>query len=427
LSGLPRVVASLIQMARRLLHFLLVLLGVATAGNLLACRYSVRDTGFIDLGNSPYRLELSAAPDFPVATRRAWEQAAAAVLLDSNLSFAAGPDLRPGEPATLRLVGPDDRSLLVGEVPADPSVAANRLEAIVRSPARDQLYRESLRAYGVVLLIAGTDPAATSQAQAAAEAAIAKVARLIPGMPKPVDVPPQLVVLPVAAQAAEAIFLWGLGLDPAPSRDPRLALLYGRGRRLGSALEGPLITETVLRERLVLIGQDCECDLDRGWLRGPLAPGRWDRALQVAAAQALGFDPENPVVRAEVSRIVERGPQPGQRRRTGGTAQALGYHEESVESLPEPTDLAEPSPQTTPTAPALASGNPRLPTMAQQVPPGGLVPPGPVPQPITPTPPPARLNLRLWMFVGGLATTVVVLGAWFGFRGFRGNRDTHYR
>ena len=58
---------------------------------------------------------------------------------------------------------------------------------------------------------------------------------------------------------------------------PRLqAIVFGRGRRLGEPLEGALITRTVLQERLAMIGQDCECDLDRAWLKGPVLPGRWE-------------------------------------------------------------------------------------------------------------------------------------------------------
>jgi len=108
-------------------------------------------------------------------------------------------------------------------------------------------------------------------------------------------------------------------------------------------LEGPLITQTALRDRLLLIGQDCECDLDRAWLKGPLLPGRWGRELQQAALDTLGFDPGNPMVRAEISRIVERGPQNPGRRRPPSSGTSLGYSEESVETvLGSESDPAEP-------------------------------------------------------------------------------------
>jgi hypothetical protein len=318
---------------------------LAGAGLILACRYSVRDTGFIDLASAggSYRLELMAPPDFSPAARRSLEQAAAVMLMDANITLETGGPTRPGEPASLRLVDSEGRPLTVATLTNATENFLPLIESIATSPLRDQLYRESLRAYGLILLIEGSDAADNQRARNAAQSAIDATAKLMPGMPKPVDVPPQLVVLGRAAQAAESILIWGLGFEPTPSDQPRLALLYGRGRRLGSTLEGPLITQTALRERLVLIGQDCECDLDRAWLRGPLYPGRWDRSLQEVATKVLGFDPENPMVRAEVSRIVERGPQPGQRRKSAGTAQALGYAEEAVESPAAPADETDPS------------------------------------------------------------------------------------
>ncbi len=368
-----------------LVRFWLCLAGASLA---LACRYSVRDTGFIDLAAAAgaYRLELSAPPSFPAESRRALEQAAAVLFLDSNITLETGAAPRPGDPATLRLVDAESRSFPIATLTNATLDAYKLLDAVATSPLRDRLYRESLRAYGLVLLIEGSDAAANQRAQAAAQAAIDATAKLIPGMPKPVDIPPQLIVLPAAAQAAESILLWGLGFEPAPSDQPRLALLYGRGRRLGSPLEGPLITQTVLRERLVLIGQDCECDLDRAWLRGPLYPGRWDRSLQEVAAKVLGFDPENPMVRAEVSRIIERGPQPGQKKKNAGTAQALGYSEESVESpsndQPDPSDQSDRTDQTDRTDP----------------------------------PRPAQSSRTLWVILAGALTAAVTAGAWLFIR-----------
>ena len=355
---------------------------LAGAGLALACRYSVRDTGFIDLAAAAgaYRLELSAPPSFPADSRRAFEQAAAVMLLDSNIALETGPAQRPGDPATLRLVDADSRTLPIATLTNASLDALKLLESVATSPFRDRLYRESLRAYGLVLLIEGSDAAANQRAQAAAQAAIDATAKLIPGMPKPVDIPPQLIVLPAASQAAESILLWGLGLEPTPTEQPRLALLYGRGRRLGSPLEGPLITQTVLRERLVLIGQDCECDLDRAWLRGPLYPGRWDRSLQEVATKVLGFDPENPMVRAEVSRIIERGPQPGQKKKNAGTAQALGYSEETVDSpADDPSDRSDPPDRTD------RSDPPKSPR-------------------------------TLWIFLAGAATAVLTAGTWLFIR-----------
>ncbi len=115
-----------------------------------------------------------------------------------------------------------------------------------------------------------------------------------------------------------------------------------------------MITRTAVQERLVMIGQDCECDLDRAWLKGPVLPGRWDRELQEIAARTLGFDPENPMVRTEVSRIVLRGEGDRSRQARPTTALALGYTEESVDTEVSDSTVAGPSgdsPDSTPVEP----------------------------------------------------------------------------
>src|SRR5690606_38634283 len=112
--------------------------------------------------------------------------------------------------------------------------------------------------------------------------------------------------------------------------------------------------------------QDCECELDREWMKGPLLPARWDAGRQQQALQSLGFDPENPLVRAEVSRIVLRGPGTGQMKKLAGTASGLGYSEVLLDELPtnELPDLesagvtAATEQVSNEPAPALAAANP---------------------------------------------------------------------
>lgn len=363
-----------------------------------ACRYSVRDTGFVDLGHSSWRLELSSIPSFSTQIQESLSRAVKQVASDCNLEFQSRMESAPGATPQLRLLDGEGRSLNVASgdsLPRDDAGAQRLVDSVFQSPARDQILAEALRAYAVVLLVEGSDAAANERARDAVKSAIANVTRLMPGMPKPVKVPPQLIALPLAAQTREAVLLWSLGLDPQPTGDPRVAIVYGRGRRLGTSLEGPLITQTVLRERLVLIGQDCECDLDRAWLRGPLMAARWDRGMQDAAAKILGFDPENPLIRAEVSRIVERGPQPGQRRKTAGTSNALGYSEDSVDSLPAPADLTERT--ETPAASEAETPSPAVQAAGQGSAGSGAA------------------SALWWVFGGGLGISIVV-ASWIALR-----------
>jgi hypothetical protein len=89
-----------------------------------------------------------------------------------------------------------------------------------------------------------------------------------------------------------------------------VAVLIGRGRRLGPTLKGDEITAGKLQQILAVAGQDCECDLDRSWMQGPMIPVRWGPERQQSAYNNLGFDPDNPLVKAEISRILARGKNP---------------------------------------------------------------------------------------------------------------------
>lgn len=332
-----------------------------------ACRYSIRDTGFVDFDAAVYRLQLTPG-GVPPATTALFLQSAAGVFLDSNIEF--DPAEAGADGAGLHLRDASGRHLLISspdQLPGDASGIQQVMESIASSPARLRIQNEALRSFAVILVVDGTNSAANARALEAIRTAITSVERLMPSMPKPVSVPPQLIQISASELPREKVLLWGLGLAPEPIADPRLALVYGRGRRLGDPLEGPAITRTAVQERLVLIGQDCECDLDRAWLKGPVIPGRWDRGLQEGAAKSLGFDPENPMVRSEVGRIVLRGDGERKRPSRPSSALALGYSEEPVDdaagtspasapTVQSPTQNVLPSPSNPATAPTAIPG-----------------------------------------------------------------------
>ena len=124
-------------------------------------------------------------------------------------------------------------------------------------------------------------------------------------------------------------------MEPKTTLEPQAVVLMGRGRRVGEMMSGGLITRTALQEALAVIGQDCECGLDRVWMQGERFPLAWGQTEKKAAFTELGFDPDNPKVKAEISRIIARGPNS----RTSGNTQsasenfdqlALGYSEDII-------------------------------------------------------------------------------------------------
>ncbi|MBL9127053.1 MAG: hypothetical protein JNL97_05375, partial [Verrucomicrobiales bacterium] len=247
--------------------------------------------------------------------------------------------------------------------------------------------------------------------------AIDAIAPLLPAMPKPVEVPPRVLAIPSKDVAAEAVLVAGLGMQPARVADPRVAVVFGRGRRVDEPLEGALITRTVLQDRLAIIGQDCECDLDRSSLQGPVIPARWDTSRQEAAARALGFDPENPLIRAEISRIVLKGPaKPGAKRNVSGAfdALALGYSEEPIDAPTTATSSAASSAAVAELPPAPGTREPEAPA----IPSPSATPSGSRSRPETePAPPSATARaLGLWLALSGSGLVVATCGAWLLFR-----------
>ena len=327
-----------------------------------ACRYTVRDVGFADLGNERYTFYCFVDDQVPAARVDQLGQAAAVLFGDANVQFqlvnlANGdhPQAKrlakrtPGVPTGL-LLSPDGELAWPVNFPAakPDNPEWDFLSSVVSSPTRDELIEKLIPAYAVILFVEGTDAAQTKRARTAVDDAIKAITPLMPQMPKPVDHPPVVVVVPAKRVADESVLLWSLGLDAAPVPEPQAVVLMGRGRRVGQSLRGGLVTRSELQEAMAVVGQDCECGLDRVWMQGERFPLSWGRAERTAAYAELGFDPDNPQVKAEISRIISRGPnsRPSGMPSSNHFEQlSLGYSEELIEFNIEPEELPEAEPE----------------------------------------------------------------------------------
>ncbi len=335
-------------------------LAAAVAGQ--ACRYTVRDVGFVDLGNERYTFFCFIDDQVPGERVDQLGQAASVLFGDANVRFqlvdlAKGghpqakrlAKRKPGVPAGLLLSPNGELARTVNfpsAAPDNPEWAF--LSAVVSSPVRDELIKKMIPAYAVILFVEGTDATQTKRARVAVDGAVKAITPLLPEMPKPVDHPPEVVVVSAEQVADESVLLWSLGLDAGPVSEPQAVVLMGRGRRVGQPLRGGLVSRSELQEALAVVGQDCECGLDRVWMQGERFPLAWGRAERTAAYAALGFDPDNPQVKGEISRIISRGPNS----QPSGTASSnhfeqlsLGYSEEVIEFNIEPEELREPEPE----------------------------------------------------------------------------------
>jgi len=297
----------------------LVLL-VAIALPAMACRYSVREVGFVDLDEAPYQFYLYPG-DAPADVVARVKRAAYTAFIDAHvLIHEVGPDSQPETDYAKRhhletfpagvFVAPEGQSLPVTfpeAALADDDGLLALLHPLVTSPKRDVLLEKVIEPFCTLLLIHGDDEKLNVTTKARIEAAIVELTDNMDQLEKGTEVPPQLVELTIAERATEAPLLWSLGLSPTVMTEPRVAVLFGRARRMGSILRGDRVSQESLMEVMTLIGASCECGLDRKWMQGPMLPLEWDSTDQAELAAHLGFDPESPLVKTEISQIIAQG------------------------------------------------------------------------------------------------------------------------
>ena len=264
------------------------------------CRYTVRDVAFVDLGDESYRLELRVpAPDAETLG------VVASSLLDTNVRYEVNELEAPDVEATLH--HPDGRSLEV-DLWSGGSLDVVKLNGVSASPLRDQLLDEVFTHYAFCLFVEGEDAEKNARAREVIDGAFTELGKIYDQMPKAVGERPRLTTLPHARRSDERVLLFGLNIDEA-GKEPALAILMGRGRRVGPVLIDEQISPTAVFGILNAVGQSCECDLDRSWMQGPRVPLRWDVAAKERVVQDLSFDAESPFVKTEISGILARGPQ----------------------------------------------------------------------------------------------------------------------
>ncbi|MDP6409908.1 MAG: hypothetical protein QGI46_11070 [Planctomycetota bacterium] len=288
----------------------------------LFCRFTVRDVAYVDLGDGAFELYGFVADPRDTELDGRLERLSTAVLLDSNIdarwfdpdgelpreAAASLRDLQIQQFPTAVLARPDGELLEIDlTAGADAfELAGERLTALVDSPVRRRFRSLAVETYCMVLLVTGGDAVRDGAARTTVEAAFGRLRDIWDQMPKDVGRPPELVE--VTEPGNEHVLLWSLDIETERDGEPAVAVLFGRGRRIGPVLEGAAITETALFGILNAAGQSCECELDRSWMRGPRIPLRWGKALKARAVERLGFDPENPRVKSEISALLARGP-----------------------------------------------------------------------------------------------------------------------
>ncbi len=317
---------------------------------LAVCRFTVRDVAFVDLGDTPYQLvAFISASDQPEGAAQ-FSSLTAAILAEANVDARCiDPDEESEDSASQYLsqlqiqdypaavlIAPDGRArnvpLVRDEMSFDES-AGICIEALVSSPRRTEIRDAVLAHLCVIVTAEGRDATANQAAHSAATEAIAEIEKVFDRMPKAVGDLPIEISIPFVERKREALLLWSLGIDEG--EEPAAVVMFGRTRRVGPALRGTAIDGRSLFGILANTGQSCECGLDRSWMRGPRIPTRWDEDTRSRATKLLAFDPDSPMVKAEVSSILARG---NEKKSTPGASVEellLGYSEEAVFETPQ--------------------------------------------------------------------------------------------
>lgn len=347
-----------------------------TSGAARACAYNVRDVGFVDLDRQPYQLYAFIDGTTPEPVAAALGQAAYALFLESNVhvesvDLGATPDHAAKAFLTQAGVGTLPAAVLHSPsgavraipLPAEPAGIRPALEPVLVSAQRSALMDATLAHYAVVLLVEGSDTAANERAATAISEAIHQMGTRMAMLPKKVDLPPILMTLPRVAAAEEDWLLWSLDMDPVAT-EPQAVVLYGRVRRMGPNLTGDGITALQVGQYLNVIGADCECGLDRRWMQGTMLPVAWDEARHTAAAASLQFDPEDPMVKMEISMALSKSAHTT----PGATAPSLssityGYQETAVGD-PETEATPVEAPPVAPAVDKVAPAPPATPPLA---------------------------------------------------------------
>lgn len=301
-----------------LILLLLIVTGVTDQAN--ACRYNVRETGFIYLAQKPYHLFIYYADNTSGKDVEMLKQLASHHFVESNIepqfvniddedSSSAYPKPNKSTPLPAAMLQSPDGQIL--EFPLSSkglsleASAGKAFETISHSRIRDEILRKCINNYAVILLLEGTDSNANKEAREAAKAAIEHIASKMSLLPKKIDKPP--VLLTIRNNDPDNILPWSLGLDNSPSQMPKVAIIYGRGRWIGPIIKGELISKRNLSELLLIVGADCECGIDKDWMRGTMIPASWNEKSKKDVAINLEFDPENPLIKKEVRHILRMG------------------------------------------------------------------------------------------------------------------------
>ena len=285
------------------------------------CEYNIRDAGFVNLDDTPYRLYFFIDDKTPAKSIEVFKEESRRVINGSNIlpvivHISRDRDHKAMEhyrfwdfqdPPTFILTSPDQRTLPL-HIPNDKIVNRDSIQKVlqnaVSSSVREEILAHIVKAYAVLILIEGPNPEENRSAFEKITQASRKINSVMSQMPKRIENPPHIIVFPKNRTMGEKIFLWSLDLNTEDMDRARIAILFGRGRIFYSPFESASVSASDIIDMLTIIGLSCDCGLDKKGLIGQRIPLRWDESLQKEVVKFLGFDAENPFLKREIAGIL---------------------------------------------------------------------------------------------------------------------------
>ena len=330
------------MVSRAVIHaFLCIVLFSNTTA--FACRYTVRDIGFVAIRGPEFSLVLRVNPK-NASRFEAIVPELKRTLANSNIEFqaviddkAATADGSENDSPTLVLVDRNGGEITI-EASAETLMNVDLFQRDIIERNFGKVLRKlcdnSLDSFAHIVVLEGTDSAEATRVRAMVEEAVGAIRKIEPMLPRPIAHPMRVVFLSQSEQPDEKLLVWALcGRETSKEKEltvaSRVAVVYGKGRLAGNVLVGDEISVREILGQLALVGESCECETSREWMKENSIPFLWNAKQAQAAPNELGFDPNSPLVRAEMIRIISQGPKA----KSDTTASASSGPNDAIERL----------------------------------------------------------------------------------------------
>lgn len=303
---------------------LLAILIHSWSNNLVACKYNVRETGFADFGMQQFHFYGFINSETPKDIVNNFNQVCSSVFKDCNIvseiidvenqrdhiaqQYISQYNINSYPSAVL--VSPDSQVFVI-QFPVSKPISIKTMESVLGriaySPLRNAIIEKTIKTYGVILVIEGINQTENERVLESANQAINNIQEQMKFMPKAIEHPPEVLILTRENFQNEELLLWSLGLDVRNINNTYAAIIYGKARWIGPLLMGEDVNKSSLTNILSIIGMDCECGLDMHVMQGIKLPVKWDEKTHTRLVKHLDFDPENPVIKLDMNRILRKG------------------------------------------------------------------------------------------------------------------------